>query len=192
MATNHTLIQYRGVHRQRRAETTANRVKNFSHETLSVSLAIHLLSSPGPTLIFDLRSIVTSSHIMSESGDDQYDGGDDGIDRCDVCGETVEEAGELYFCQACQGLTFCSGCWKRQAAHNPRRRSTFSEPLQTAATLHEKTKLSTIKLVRPAFSNAADIDTIETRLAEDANAAWFGESCDIRPLIFSPAKRPAI
>lgn len=36
--------------------------------------------------------------------------------------------------------------------------------------------LSTIRVVRPAFSNLADNATIETRLAEDADAAWFGES----------------
>src|ERR1700680_3822525 len=114
---------------------------------------------------------------MAESDDDHHDRGEeDGVDRCDVCGETEDEAGELYFCQACRGLIFCSNCWKGKADTNTRKKSLSTAALQTAATLHEKTLLSTIKLVRPAFSNSVDNDTMETRLAEDAHAAWFGES----------------
>jgi hypothetical protein len=111
---------------------------------------------------------------MAEHEDADHGQGGEDIDRCDVCDESAEE---LYFCQACQGLMFCSVCWKAQAAHNSRKKSVL-ESIKIAGTLHEKTKLSTIRVVRPAFSNSADNDTIETRLAEDADAAWFGESCN--------------
>jgi hypothetical protein len=104
---------------------------------------------------------------MTEPQDDDSHQGYDGINCCEICEESVEE---LYCCQACGGLTFCSRCWKAQAAHIPRKRATLP------VTLHEKTMLSTIRVVRPAFSNLADNATIETRLAEDADAAWFGES----------------
>jgi predicted sulfurtransferase len=106
---------------------------------------------------------------MAESEDGNQDNGGDDVDRCDVCDED-EHSEELYFCQACM-LTLCSDCWKTQAAHNPRRKSS----LRLETTKHEKTKLSTIKLVQPAFSSSADQGTLEARLAEDADTAWFGE-----------------
>jgi len=106
---------------------------------------------------------------MTKSDDDSQESGGDDIDRCDDC-NADEQSKELYICQAC-ALTLCSGCWKTQAAHKPKRKSST----RLEATVHEKTKLSTIKLVQPAFSSPADESTIEARLAEDADTAWFGE-----------------
>ncbi len=178
-----------GADRQRLTETAASRSQEYLINLKPpASQVIFIFSRTRP----HLRSACnchSPRNVISESEDGHSDRGADGIDRCDVCGDAAEDAGELYFCQACQGLTFCSGCWKAQAEHKTGKKSMPSEPLQTAATLHEKTKLSTINLVRPAFSNSADSDTIEARLAEDAQAAWFGEFCNICPLICFPAKR---
>jgi predicted sulfurtransferase len=106
---------------------------------------------------------------MTKSDDDSQESGGDDIERCDGC-DADEQSKELYICQAC-ALTLCSGCWKTQTAHKSKRKSST----RLEATVHEKTKLSTIKLVQPAFSTPADESTIEARLAEDADAAWFGE-----------------
>ena len=107
---------------------------------------------------------------MNESEDDHHDSGGDDVHCCDVCDVCGESAEDLYFCQACK-CTFCSGCWKAQAAHNSKKK----RALQHGAIVHEKTKLSIIRLVQPAFSSPADEVTLEARLAEDADAAWFGE-----------------
>jgi predicted sulfurtransferase len=106
---------------------------------------------------------------MTESDDDSQESGGGDIDRCDGC-DADEQSKELYICQAC-ALTLCSGCWKTQVAHKTKRKSSTRLEL----TVHEKTKLSTIKLVQPAFSSPADKSTIESRLAEDEDTAWFGE-----------------
>ena len=111
----------------------------------------------------------TPIFIMTESDDDSQKSGGDYIDCCGVC-EADEQLKELYICQACD-LTLCSECWETQAAHKPKRKSST----RVEAIVHEKTKLSTIKLVQPAFSSPADESTIEARLAEDADTAWFGE-----------------
>jgi hypothetical protein len=103
---------------------------------------------------------------MAESEDDCHDSG---VDCCDACG-CDKSAEDLYFCQACK-CTFCSSCWEAQVAHKSKRK----RALRPEATVHEKTKLSIIRLVQPAFSSAADDVTLEARLAEDTDAAWFGE-----------------
>jgi len=118
---------------------------------------------------------------MAEPQDDDSSQSCDGIDCCEICENSVEE---LYHCQACGGLTFCPRCWKAQAAHIPRMRATLP------VTLHEKTMLSTIRVVRPVFSNLADNATIETRLAEDADTAWFGESRNTLSFCSCLLKRP--
>jgi hypothetical protein len=134
-----------------------------------------LLSSSPPLLLSSSnpRTINTPNQIMAESGGDHHNSGGDNVDCCDVCDFSDESAEDLYFCQACK-CTFCSSCWKAQAAHNSKRKNA----LPPGATVHEKTKLSIIRLVQPAFSSPADDVTLETRLAEDADAAWFGESCN--------------
>ncbi|CZR51334.1 uncharacterized protein PAC_01209 [Phialocephala subalpina] len=118
---------------------------------------------------------------MPSSEDDDHESGGEDVDRCDIysCGTSSEE---LFFCPGCE-LTLCSRCWKAQGAHNPKRKNTrrsgpISPVEETKPTLHEKTRLETVRLVQPAFSNAADEETLELRLAEDADAAWFGVSRD--------------
>ncbi|KAF8847642.1 hypothetical protein BDZ45DRAFT_315849 [Acephala macrosclerotiorum] len=118
---------------------------------------------------------------MPSSEDDDHESGGEDVDRCDIhsCSTSSEE---LFFCPACE-LTLCSRCWKAQGAHNPKRRNTrrgrpISPVAETKPTLHEKTKLEIVRLVQPAFFNAADEETLELRLAEDADAAWFGVSRD--------------
>jgi hypothetical protein len=106
---------------------------------------------------------------MTESDDDSQESGGDDIYRCGVC-KADEQSKELYVCQDCR-VALCSGCWKTQAAHK-RKGKSFA---RLEATGHEKTKLSTTKLLQLAFSSLADESTIEARLAEDADTAWFGE-----------------
>jgi len=103
---------------------------------------------------------------MSTSEDDAPPSQDIGeLDCCEVCeGHT----GELFHCKACE-CTFCNGCWKAQAAHKPRKATSL-----LGITTHEKIKLSILRVVQPAFSSPADDATLETRLAQDDSAAWFG------------------
>jgi hypothetical protein len=87
-------------------------------------------------------------------------------DCCDVCDEHEDE---LFFCQACK-WKFCAGCWKAQAVHNPKRKAS-----QPAAAAHEKIALSVVKLVQPAFQTPPDDKSLEKWLADEEDAAWFGE-----------------
>jgi hypothetical protein len=109
---------------------------------------------------------------MVESDENDHSNGDKGADYCegDGCGTTAEE---LFFCSACE-CTFCTACWAIQVAHrtSSRRRATLRPGLK-----HEKTRLSTLKLVQPAFSAAKDEGELEQMMADDAEAAWFGKSC---------------
>lgn len=104
---------------------------------------------------------------------------------CDDCGTGPED---LSYCATCNDI-FCPEGWEKAERHNPskkkgklRRASTAHN--ETKFAVHEKTKLSTFTLVEEAFSNPPDDAEMETWLAKDAEAAWFGELCTIRSQIF--------
>ncbi|KAH8684241.1 hypothetical protein BGZ60DRAFT_397086 [Tricladium varicosporioides] len=88
------------------------------------------------------------------------------VECCDACEKATEA---LFFCKACD-CTFCTYCWPTQIAHR-RKKNGVSKGQEK---MHEKVDMKIVKLTRSAFSVFTDNMTLESRLSEDEDAAWFG------------------
>lgn len=113
---------------------------------------------------------------MSDREDQQSSQEDNDARTCDVCPNTDEVAGELYYCQACE-CVLCSTCWKAQAAHSLKKNIG-----RRGHAPHEQISLSVLNVIEPAFSRPGDEATLDIRLADDENTAWFGELLPGTPL----------
>ncbi|KAF4637022.1 hypothetical protein G7Y89_g1060 [Cudoniella acicularis] len=119
--------------------------------------------------------------IFKHSDDEEEEAEIPVADCCDVCDENEDD---LFFCQDCK-WNFCAGCWKAQAVHKAKKQASLKTEL--AKSEHAKIPLSVVKLVQPAFSTPPDDKSLQKRLAEEEDAAWFGVGREVSkdsPLFF--------
>ncbi|KIW97974.1 uncharacterized protein Z519_01558 [Cladophialophora bantiana CBS 173.52] len=85
----------------------------------------------------------------------------------DACADCEQTDVKVWLCSACTGISFCDGCWPRQAAHKAKTTS-------LGGRVHTKEDRATILMIRSILEPPMDPQEVRNLHVKDQDSKWFG------------------